>query len=124
MLLVGGSARPAFGGGEIVAPIEIYLAGRATKAMQDRPAAVAVQTAERDAHPLGDRIADRVGVTVTLALDDLDVARFGGRVAVQDELHGLASARADHDARDPEQPAAIVADRDADPRQFVAQVRA
>jgi S-adenosylmethionine synthetase len=29
-LLCGGAARPAFGGGEIVAPIEIYLAGRAT----------------------------------------------------------------------------------------------
>ncbi len=29
-LLCGGVARPAFGGGEIVAPIEIYLAGRAT----------------------------------------------------------------------------------------------
>jgi S-adenosylmethionine synthetase len=30
VLLVGGSSRPAFGGGEIVAPIEITLAGRAT----------------------------------------------------------------------------------------------
>jgi len=29
-LLCGGAARPAFGGGEIVAPIDIYLAGRAT----------------------------------------------------------------------------------------------
>lgn len=29
-LLCGGVARPAFGGGEIVAPIDIYLAGRAT----------------------------------------------------------------------------------------------
>ncbi len=32
VLLVGGAARPAFGGGEVVAPIEIYLAGRATQA--------------------------------------------------------------------------------------------
>lgn len=30
ILLVGGAARPAFGGGEILQPIEIYLAGRAT----------------------------------------------------------------------------------------------
>ncbi len=30
VLLVGGASRPRFGGGEIVAPIEIYLAGRAT----------------------------------------------------------------------------------------------
>ena len=30
ILLVGGGARPAFGGGEILQPIEIYLAGRAT----------------------------------------------------------------------------------------------
>ena len=29
-LLVGGAARPAFGGGEVLEPIEIYLAGRAT----------------------------------------------------------------------------------------------
>ena len=29
-LLCGGTARPAFGGGEIAEPIEIYLAGRAT----------------------------------------------------------------------------------------------
>jgi S-adenosylmethionine synthetase len=29
-LLWGGAARPAFGGGELLAPIEIYLAGRAT----------------------------------------------------------------------------------------------
>ncbi len=30
-LLVGGAARPAFGGGEVTEPIEIYLAGRATR---------------------------------------------------------------------------------------------
>lgn len=30
VLLVGGAARPSFGGGEILEPIEIYLAGRAT----------------------------------------------------------------------------------------------
>jgi S-adenosylmethionine synthetase len=29
-LLWGGAARPAFGGGEVIAPIELYLAGRAT----------------------------------------------------------------------------------------------
>ena len=29
-LLCGGAARPAFGGGEVLGPIEIYLAGRAT----------------------------------------------------------------------------------------------
>ncbi len=31
-LLVGGTARPAFGGGEVGEPIEIYIAGRATTA--------------------------------------------------------------------------------------------
>lgn len=30
-LLVGGAARPAFGGGEVLEPIELYLAGRATR---------------------------------------------------------------------------------------------
>ena len=30
-LLCGGAARPAFGGGEILEPIEIHLAGRATR---------------------------------------------------------------------------------------------
>jgi S-adenosylmethionine synthetase len=30
-LLWGGAARPVFGGGEVVAPIELYLAGRATR---------------------------------------------------------------------------------------------
>lgn len=31
VLLWGGASRPAFGGGEVVAPIEIFLAGRATR---------------------------------------------------------------------------------------------
>ena len=35
ILLVGGAARPTFGGGEIVQPIEIYLAGRATSVYRD-----------------------------------------------------------------------------------------
>lgn len=35
-LLWGGSARPAFGGGEVTAPIEIYLAGRATRSLRDQ----------------------------------------------------------------------------------------
>jgi S-adenosylmethionine synthetase len=30
ILLVGGKSKPAFGGGEVTAPIELYLAGRAT----------------------------------------------------------------------------------------------
>ena len=30
VLLVGGSAKPTFGGGEVTAPMEVYLAGRAT----------------------------------------------------------------------------------------------
>lgn len=33
-LLRGGSARPAFGGGEVIEPIEIFLAGRATTAFK------------------------------------------------------------------------------------------
>jgi chemotaxis protein methyltransferase CheR len=36
ILLWGGSARPAFGGGEVTAPIEIYLAGRATRTFRDQ----------------------------------------------------------------------------------------
>ena len=31
ILLCGGSARPAFGGGDVLEPIELYLAGRATR---------------------------------------------------------------------------------------------
>jgi S-adenosylmethionine synthetase len=34
-LLWGGVARPAFGGGEVLEPIELYLAGRATAAVKD-----------------------------------------------------------------------------------------
>ena len=33
-LLVGGAARPSFGGGEVLEPIEIYLAGRATRSFR------------------------------------------------------------------------------------------
>jgi S-adenosylmethionine synthetase len=39
-LLVGGTARPHFGGGEIVTPIEIILAGRATREVRGVPVAV------------------------------------------------------------------------------------
>ena len=35
-LLVGGAARPAFGGGEVLEPLEIYLAGRAVNRVGDR----------------------------------------------------------------------------------------
>lgn len=34
VLLRGGEARPAFGGGEVINPIEIYLAGRATRSFK------------------------------------------------------------------------------------------
>ncbi len=34
-LLWGGAARPAFGGGEVLAPIELYIAGRATRAARN-----------------------------------------------------------------------------------------
>src|SRR5512134_4121150 len=34
-LLWGGAARPRFGGGEVLEPIELYLAGRATAAVGD-----------------------------------------------------------------------------------------
>jgi S-adenosylmethionine synthetase len=34
-LLWGGAARPAFGGGEVLEPIELYLAGRATREARD-----------------------------------------------------------------------------------------
>lgn len=35
-LLVGGAARPAFGGGEVLEPIDIYLAGRAVERVGDK----------------------------------------------------------------------------------------
>jgi S-adenosylmethionine synthetase len=41
-LLWGGAARPAFGGGEVLEPIEIYIAGRATR--EARGVAVPVET--------------------------------------------------------------------------------
>jgi S-adenosylmethionine synthetase len=37
VLLCGGSAEPRFGGGAVVRPIEIYLAGRATTAIDGKP---------------------------------------------------------------------------------------
>jgi S-adenosylmethionine synthetase len=37
VLLRGGAARPAFGGGEVLEPIEIYLAGRAARIPGDAP---------------------------------------------------------------------------------------
>lgn len=40
VLLVGGAARPVFGGGEVVEPIEIYLAGRATSEHRGEPVPV------------------------------------------------------------------------------------
>jgi S-adenosylmethionine synthetase len=33
-LLVGGAAKPAFGGGAVIEPIEIYIAGRATRSLR------------------------------------------------------------------------------------------
>lgn len=39
-LLVGGAARPAFGGGEVLAPMEFILAGRATTRVRGRPVPV------------------------------------------------------------------------------------
>lgn len=40
VLLRGGSARPAFGGGEVLEPIELYLAGRATSEFRGERIAV------------------------------------------------------------------------------------
>ena len=40
ILLCGGAARAAFGGGEVVEPIEIYVAGRVTQAYRGEPIAV------------------------------------------------------------------------------------
>jgi S-adenosylmethionine synthetase len=40
VLLRGGASRPAFGGGEVLEPIEIYLAGRATQAYRGVPVPV------------------------------------------------------------------------------------
>jgi S-adenosylmethionine synthetase len=45
-LLVGGAAAPAFGGGEIVKPVEIFLAGRATSSRRGQT--VAVEEIARD----------------------------------------------------------------------------
>ena len=41
ILLVGGAARPSFGGGEILEPVELYLAGRATEEFEGRRVPVA-----------------------------------------------------------------------------------
>jgi S-adenosylmethionine synthetase len=41
ILLCGGSSRAAFGGGEVLAPVEIYLAGRASNEHQGKPIPVA-----------------------------------------------------------------------------------
>lgn len=49
-LLVGGAARPVFGGGEVLEPIEIYLAGRAVDRAGDKTVPVrdiAIETARR-----------------------------------------------------------------------------
>lgn len=40
VLLVAGESRPAFGGGEIVTPIRLFLAGRATQTVGGRPVPV------------------------------------------------------------------------------------
>ena len=37
VLLCGGAAQPAFGGGDVTAPIDIFLAGRATRAFRGEP---------------------------------------------------------------------------------------
>ena len=58
-LLWAGSARPAFGGGEVLAPIEIYLAGRATTEFE--------------------------GVTVPVA----ELAVEGSRAWLREHLHAL-----------------------------------
>jgi len=50
VLLRGGSARPAFGGGEVDEPIEVYVAGRATEAYRGVAVpvdAIIVETARR-----------------------------------------------------------------------------
>ncbi len=41
ILLCGGAARPAFGGGEVLEPVELYLAGRATEEFEGRRVPVA-----------------------------------------------------------------------------------
>ena len=55
--------------------------------MEDGAEAFEVVPAELDADPLGDRIAERVGMPSALALDDLDLARVGLALRVDTELH-------------------------------------
>lgn len=62
-LLCGGSAAPAFGGGQVLAPIVIHLAGRAVKAVGDR----------------------------SIPLDD--IVMEGSRRWLRDNLHGLDADR-------------------------------
>ena len=72
VLLCGGSARPVFGAGEVTAPIEIYLAGRATRSWRgevvpvDAIATEACLASLRDTLPELDlerhvRIVSRIG---------------------------------------------------------------
>lgn len=72
VLLCGGGARPAFGAGEVTAPIEIYLGGRATRSWDgeiipvDAIASEACRACLRDALPELDverhvRIVSRIG---------------------------------------------------------------
>jgi len=63
VLLCGGVSRPAFGGGEIVAPIEIFLAGRATREFKG----VMV--------PVDDLAVATAGAWLAKHLPNLDVSR-------------------------------------------------
>ncbi|MEW6270005.1 MAG: methionine adenosyltransferase, partial [Thermodesulfobacteriota bacterium] len=62
-LLRAGASRPAFGGGEVTAPIEIYLAGRAT------------QEAGGAALKVGDVVAEACAAALRETLHALDPAR-------------------------------------------------
>ena len=70
-LLCGGAARPAFGGGEVTEPIEIYLAGRATLGAQ-----LAAQQLQTNAEAERFRLADlRYRSGVASYLEVLDAQR-------------------------------------------------
>jgi S-adenosylmethionine synthetase len=63
VLLCGGSARPAFGGGDVLEPIELYLAGRATR------------TYDGEVVPLEDLAVEACRQWLAIHLPALDVDR-------------------------------------------------
>ncbi len=94
-LLVGGASRPAFGGGEVLEPIEIHLAGRAVTRVGDAQVPVAALAIEhaRDwlrSHLRGLDVERHVRIHVHVRPGSVDLAELFGRGATV----GVGSAAA------------------------------